>query len=270
MNKNEKIKKIQELNFKSLLEFKRICDKYNINYVLGYGTLLGSVRHKGYIPWDDDSDVLMLREDYNKFEKVAFKELNDNFKLLTVNSHKYYPHNISRIIYKGNYITRPHFKNQKWESGIQLDIFVLDYTSRNKFAQKIQYIFANKIEALLVIKAGNTYHNNLLRRTLYNILNVLLLIVPRKLLLNIQSYWMNKYNRKKKKSGILVNFAFVYKNKEYITDNYILKTTNGKFCDTEFKIPVDYDQYLKHYYDDYMKLPPESQHRTHVVNEIKF
>lgn len=76
---NEILRKVQLAQLDMAKEVKRICNKYNINYFMDSGTLLGAVRHKGFIPWDDDLDFGMLREDYEKFLKVAPTELNSKY-----------------------------------------------------------------------------------------------------------------------------------------------------------------------------------------------
>jgi len=76
---SEKLRKLQLVQLLSLLEIKRICDKHNIQYTPIGGTLLGTIRHKGFIPWDNDIDVGMLREEYNKFLEVAKNELRPDF-----------------------------------------------------------------------------------------------------------------------------------------------------------------------------------------------
>ena len=75
---DKELKKLQKIELDILIEFDKICKKNNLRYVLVGGTLIGAIRHKGFIPWDDDIDVSMPRKDYNKFIKIQEKELNHN------------------------------------------------------------------------------------------------------------------------------------------------------------------------------------------------
>ena len=75
----ENLRKLQLIELELLIEFDRICRKNNIRYTLTGGTLLGAVRHGGFIPWDDDADVSMLRREYEKFKKVCEIELDDKY-----------------------------------------------------------------------------------------------------------------------------------------------------------------------------------------------
>ena len=80
-SKEEESKRIKEISVDILKEFIRICDKYELNWFVAYGTAIGTVRHQGFIPWDDDMDVIMWREDYEKFMKVAPKEINKQYAI---------------------------------------------------------------------------------------------------------------------------------------------------------------------------------------------
>lgn len=103
---NEILRKVQLAQLDMAKEVKRICNKYNINYFMDSGTLLGAVRHKGFIPWDDDLDFGMLREDYEKFLKVAPTELNSKYFLQTWKNDDGFPYGFSKIRKKIQYILR--------------------------------------------------------------------------------------------------------------------------------------------------------------------
>ena len=87
---NKNLRKAQLIMFNLLKELDKVCKKNNINYWLDSGTLLGAVRHKGFIPWDDDIDICMLEKDYKKFLKIAKKELSENVFLQTEETDKNY------------------------------------------------------------------------------------------------------------------------------------------------------------------------------------
>jgi lipopolysaccharide cholinephosphotransferase len=131
----ERLRKLQLVQLLPFLEIKRICDKHNIHYTPIGGTLLGTVRHKGFIPWDDDIDVGMLREEYNKFLEVAKDELRPEFFLQTYETDPNYPKAIARLcVNKTTYML-------KWEKdadihhGVFTDIFPYDNSPNHKLGQ---------------------------------------------------------------------------------------------------------------------------------------
>lgn len=107
---NEILRKVQLAQLDMAKEVKRICNKYNINYFMDSGTLLGAVRHRGFIPWDDDLDFGMLREDYEKFLKIATTELDSKFFLQTWKNDDGFPYGFSKIRKKIRYMLRQLIK----------------------------------------------------------------------------------------------------------------------------------------------------------------
>lgn len=128
MVEKETLHKAQLRMIDILQEIDRICTKHQIQWWLFYGTLLGAVRHKGFIPWDDDCDICMLREDYEKFMSVAPKELGNQFFLQTKSTDPKYPKNLTKIrLNDTKLIELDEEENAGFHQGIFVDIFIWDY-----------------------------------------------------------------------------------------------------------------------------------------------
>ena len=120
----ENIKEMQKIELEMLLEVDRICKKFNIRYFLIAGTLLGAIRHKGFIPWDDDIDIIIPLNDYIKFCKVAEKELNKNYFLQNYKT-DFTAMWYTKIRKNNTTAIQANHKNKLHHQGIWIDIFPL-------------------------------------------------------------------------------------------------------------------------------------------------
>ena len=135
----KELRSIWDIELKILEEVDRICAKYNIQYFADYGTLLGAVRHKGFIPWDDDIDLAMFRKDYNRFRKIASKEFNNKFFCQSGYSDKgFYGELLHIRMNDTTAIKLNSFPNLLYHQGIFIDIFPLDGFIQNKFLNYLQ------------------------------------------------------------------------------------------------------------------------------------
>ena len=127
------LNKIHRSEQEILDEITRVCDKNGLRYLLIGGTLLGAIRHNGFIPWDDDLDISMPREDYEKFLGIAPKELGDRFLLEDISTNDEYCYMFSKVKLK-NTIMREKTMSESYDGGqgIWVDIFPLDYTNHFK------------------------------------------------------------------------------------------------------------------------------------------
>jgi lipopolysaccharide cholinephosphotransferase len=144
MISEQELRKLQLIQLEILNIVADICNKHNLNYWLDGGTLLGAVRHGGYIPWDDDIDIGLLRKDYNKLLKILPKELPDHLILQTSKTDKYYKYDWAKVrdLYS-EAISSSTVKSKHKYRGLRIDIFAFDYVPGNMFFRKIQLLIIN-------------------------------------------------------------------------------------------------------------------------------
>ena len=254
---NEELKKLKNEELEILDYFVEICKKNNLRYYIMYGTLLGAVRHHGFIPWDDDVDVCMPPSDYQKFIKI-FKN-DDKFFLQTIESDKYFHTLFAKIRKNNTCMVEKENGYMKINKGINIDIFpLIPYPSNNikRFIFKFKFKFAS----LLVSK--NIKTKNIKNKFIFAILR----LVPRKI--------TNKCALKMMVSLFNCNFDYSEYKME-INDNplkvdWFKKIKKIKFEEKEYNAPYKAEKVLEKLYGDYMKLPPENERIGHCDIILSF
>lgn len=244
----EKLRDAKKIMLLILLEVDRICKKNNINYWLDSGTLLGAVRHEGFIPWDDDIDICMLPEDYSKFLSIAKQELNMKYFLDNKQTDKNAIFKYSKIRErKSIFIEKKENENEKYHQGIFIDIFEMNYLKDVAKKYRKSYNLLLKIKDL--VENRGKYRN--------------LKLVLKKLKVTLIT-------------EKIFNFLFLSKNKKnYIGHKYVFKEiyflknifplSEIEFEGHKFPCPNNADAYLKELYGDtYMVLPPEKDRVWHA------
>ena len=264
----KQLQQLQQVELEILIEFDRICKKHNINYTLSAGTLLGAVRHDGFIPWDDDIDVNMTRKNYNKFIKVQKKELNKKkFYLDCIETNENCGMLYAKLKRKDSLYVEETSQREEAEQNIWIDIFPVDNITNNKFIQKMMCYRIYCLKIILMYKYGyiKTHDNKII----FNLVKLSSIFFSKEKLKKKLCKLVTKYNDIK--TNYYAEYSSTYLGKQIMQKDIYNNYINHKFENKKFMITKNYDQYLTALYGDYMKLPPiEKQVGHHCVEKIKF
>lgn len=264
---NNKMKKIsleelKEIELNLLLQIDKICRDNNIKYSLSGGTLLGAIRHKGFIPWDDDIDVVMPREDYNKF--ISYCENNNiDFKIINFENNKYYYHLFTKA-YAPNTIIKEVGDNRihKDNYGVYLDIFPYDGLSGDYGEACIKSKKLLYLKSLLSYKYYKKYiynHKLSIIKNIYMYLTFLNGKITPKNVIYKKIFNMLKCSTYE----YFITIDGYYGTKEIIKKTIFDELIDVEFEGNKFLSFKNYDKYLKNLYGDYMALPPKEKQITH-------
>lgn len=244
-----------------LEEVDRICKKNNVKYILDGGTMLGAIRHKGFIPWDNDLDIAMLRDDYKKFIKACEIDLNEKFFLQTTISEENYPLNFAKMTINGTIYKSYIFKDLKMHHGVYIDIFPIDNIYRP--LKGIQCRLVTIINSIRWCKLG--LYNNKIKKIIYAPFTIL----PIRVVNNLSEILMQLFNNRETK--YVYKVCHPSKSKKIYERKFHENTIRVDFKEGKYPVPKDYDDFLTQRYGDYMKYPPiEKQKPDHNIIEWKF
>lgn len=267
LNKEELYKLHQEL-LVLLIEVDRICRKYDIKYSISSGTLLGAIRHKGFIPWDDDADIHMLRKEYERFCEVCKEELNtEKFFLQNQQTDKNYNWVYGKLRLKNTIYHRVGQEHLKQESGIFIDIFPIDNISDNNFIQYFFEFICKIHRKELWAPVGCIVSENMLSKCIYKALSM----IPRNLIISAFNFFAKFYNNKDTTFLVSNNLEYRTKRGYALKREWYDNTLEVEFEGYKFYALEGYDQLLSLVYGDYMTLPSENQRKgTCPASYIKF
>ena len=254
-----------------LKDFIGICEKYDLEYFVAYGTALGAIRHNGFIPWDDDVDVYLFRKDYEKFLEIMRTEDNNKYVVLCGENYDDYYSPFAKLSLKGTKFGTFWAANSNFDVGINIDIFPLDNVPNNRF-KKYFFIkkscFLHNFFFLFRVICNDKYvskNKERIGRCIKYLFK----------LLHIKPSLFRKSQRK-------LALKYVNEDCEHVMDLGAFKIKHSlpkiwfkhgkkvKFESIEVIIPEDYKNYLKMEYGEYMVLPPKNKRINHPPEFIDF
>lgn len=268
---SNEIRKLQMVQMEILKDVSNFCKKNNLTYYLVGGTLLGSIRHQGFIPWDDDVDIAMYRTDYKNFIDTFSRENSNKYFVQNNYTDKGYSRFITKVRLNGTKQIEKNLSEVSMHHGIYIDIFPLDNVcSSDGFGLRLRGYLLKMLCRYSTLRAGNRDYNCREKDYLRKMLRVFTFFIPMAVVNKIFDYICSMSN--KKKGEYTTSFASGYGWKKQLVKNEVYsRGCMVKFEGYKFNIPSKPDILLKQLYGNYMNLPPlEKRISGHVLDMVDF
>lgn len=254
---NDQLRKLQISEYELICEVDRICRKNNIQYSLYAGTLLGAVRHKGFIPWDDDADIAFLPQEYERFYEACKRDLDTKkFFLQDYRTDNHYRWGYAKLRRNNSAYIREGQEHMKYHNGICIDIFTLYNVPDNVIKREVYYFLFFLIRKVLYSEVGRVSASNVFIRCIYHLLS----LIPKDSVFKLANKIIYK------KPSELVNLMYIPNSKSCkygIPYRCVMNSTELQFEGKEFMCMKEYDEVLKMAYGDYMTMPPLDKRESH-------
>lgn len=266
----ETLKHLHEVQLMMLKDFIELCEKYDITYFMDGGSLLGCIRHGGFIPWDDDIDIILFREDYEKFLKYSH-ELSAKYDIINSDNYEYYCRLYTKLSLKETRNYDFFERNTDFIFGINIDIFVFDNIPNGKIKKnlfKIHYEIFKKFLFLYEITTCDVY----LSKNKEKIGHFIRALFK---LLHINNKTLKKMGSKLITKSINADSDYIFNlstsyNFDAFNKNIFKKSKKVKFETLNVNIPLGFDEYLTQIYGNYMEIPPKDKQVNHGFEKIDF
>lgn len=264
----ENIRRMQLIEFEILRDVNKMCRENGIHYELDGGTLLGAIRHKGFIPWDDDVDIRMDRENYDKFCAICETKLDkDKYFLQTYQSDPGYRWGYARILRNGTVFMRKDQDMLTMRRGIFIDIFPCDGMPERQPWKGIFNFRCLVARKILYSPVGAIHEKNFVKKLLYRIGRY----IPARIAHKEFERLVDHYRGKKTRLVRTLGWGAPEENRGFLR-RWLEEEREVEFEKEQFPAPVDYDGFLKFMFgNDYMTPPPEKERiPKHTATEIDF
>ena len=252
--KTADIKQHQQALYRILAEFDRVCRILNVKYILFAGTMLGAVRHRGFIPWDDDLDIIMPGRDYEKFLAEADKHIDKEKFFLQKEFSRHWPMFFSKLrMNNTTCLEKFHPKDKQMHQGIYMDIFPCDNLSENPVIAKLQFLFSKIVIAKSLYRRG--YETDSTKKKIFMAMCRLLPLAP-----FVKFVKGKKINSTKVHTFLAASSKY---EKSVFDRKYFENIISMDFEQGQYPVSRYYDDVLTILYGDYMQLPPEADRVGH-------
>lgn len=266
-----RLKTLQEIELENLKKIIEICEVNNLRYFLIGGSLIGVLRHNGFIPWDDDIDIGLPRPDYNKFVQIVKNYLPDHMDSQTLTSDPNYKCYFTRLI---NNRKKIYWEHGQYTAiiGVWTDVFPIDGLPDNSICRKLHVLNVNLHKALYKFTQIDYVTTNKQRPFYEKVLiefamltHIGKILSPDKTLKALDTV-LQKYDYDKAK--YVWNFSGCYGKKEIVPKYQLSGNRKGLFEGLSVNIPEGAEDYLTSIYGDYMQLPPIEKRKSHAIKFV--
>lgn len=260
----DELEKLQLTQLELICEVDRICKKKNIHYNMVGGTMLGAVRHKGYIPWDDDADIGFLRKEYEKFRQACKTELNhEKFYFQDCRDTPGYRWGYGKLRRKGTEFIRLGQEFMPYEQGIAIDLMPFDNVPDSALAKRLHMLICFLYRKIFWSAVGRVNEPNPVKRMIYKWLYK----IPEQVVFDSYQRFIDKCGKKKTKQVRILTFptpkgVYGYDRRWYT------QLERYEFEGLQFPGAADFDGYLRVKYRDYMQLPPPEKRKIHPISKL--
>lgn len=272
-------KALKKLLLAMYKDIAALCDKHGLEYMMSGGSCLGAVRHQGYIPWDDDLDVIMPRISYNKLVQLCKSgELGGNYEYDVPNQDRDCRNNYLKIFRRGTLDVELSNENTPGPKGVFIDIFPMDYAPKNILFRYIKAIISDFLNAACTSVLYSQYPSSKykefmsLNKESYKRFKFRMTIGKILGIIDHHQWvmWFDRFNASTKNTGFMtIPTGRNHYLKETLPSEVFLPSKKMLFEDIEANVPNDTDTYLKALYGDYMQIPPEEKRERHFVYKFE-
>lgn len=269
----EELKQLQQVYLEMMKDIIEVCEAHGICYMAAGGTALGSVRHQGFIPWDDDVDLIMPREDLNRFVALFDETMGDRYEMTSPNS-QYQVESMITGIYKKNTV-KANFMTYKtsFPQGVHIDIFAIEAVPENKFLRTVKGVTAIGLQFIAVSSLLYRYRTDekkqFYTQTPAGKFNYgLRMTVGFLFSWRSPEKWGNLFDRfvrgnpKSNLWAVPTDIGHYFGH--VMPKDVYYPPVKGPFEDIMVNLPHNTDAYLKNQYGDYMVIPPEADREKHL------